>query len=721
MNRRSFLASLATTNTLARAQASTLGLAADAHQREMKHVSNRRRQVENHNIVLTEPDPLSPLTLGNGEFAFTLDFTGLQTFPEFHGTGLPLSTLSNWGWHNFADPNHYKLRDTYHTFDVVGRKIPYPEKFGTNGKETPAGLWLRSNPHRMDLGRIGFIMLGSEMGPRAIRSVQAVSQTLHLFTGVIESKFEFDGQKVEVETVVHPHQDLIAVRVHSPLLSARRLGIEVHFPYTAGEWGNSADWNHPDRHQTELRTGPTGCRFSRTLDAVQYFATCQWSARGEIRQVLKHQFHLFISDSNILEFAIAFSRQMPTDWSLPGFDQTRNAAEQRWTKFWTHGGAVQLSGSGDPRWRELERRIVLSEYLTAVNCSGSLPPQETGLAATSWFGKFHLEMHWWHSAHFALWNRPEMLLPSLEWYNEIFPSAEATAKLQGYKGARWPKMVGPSGRESPSEVGPFLVWQQPHQIYFAELVYRALPHPEVLKQFSKRVFATADFLASYTQWNTSRNCYELGPPIISAQENCVSQKATAKNPTFELAYFYWALKTAQKWRRRIGLKPQPAWTHVADHLAPLPVRNGVYAEIETPVTEETGHPSMLAALGFLPRTRFVSVDVMRQTLHHAFDHWAMASTWGWDYPLMAMTAARLGEPEKAVDALLMETPKNRYLPNGYNFQDQRLPAYLPGNGGLLAAVAMMAAGWDGGPTRHAPGFPNAKSWIVSWEGLNKFP
>ena len=70
-----------------------------------------------------------------------------------------------------------------------------------------------------------------------------------------------------------------------------------------------------------------------------------------------------------------------------------------------------------------------------------------------------------------------------------------------------------------------------------------------------------------------------------------------------------------------------------------------------------------------------------------------------------MTAARLGEPELAIDALMMNTPKNRFHPNGHNYQRPGLTAYLPGNGGLFSAVAMMAAGWDGAPARHAPGFP----------------
>jgi hypothetical protein len=43
--------------------------------------------------------------------------------------------------------------------------------------------------------------------------------------------------------------------------------------------------------------------------------------------------------------------------------------------------------------------------------------------------------------------------------------------------------------------------------------------------------------------------------------------------------------------------------------------------------------------------------------------------------------------------------------------------YFPSNGGLLYAVAMMCAGWDGAPTRHAPGFPDDGSWNVRFEGL----
>ena len=62
----------------------------------------------------------------------------------------------------------------------------------------------------------------------------------------------------------------------------------------------------------------------------------------------------------------------------------------------------------------------------------------------------------------------------------------------------------------------------------------------------------------------------------------------------------------------------------------------------------------------------------------------------------------------------MGTPKNRYLASGHNWQDATLPAYLPGNGGLLAAVAHMAR-------RGGSGFPDDGTWRVAAEGLTDFP
>jgi len=85
-----------------------------------------------------------------------------------------------------------------------------------------------------------------------------------------------------------------------------------------------------------------------------------------------------------------------------------------------------------------------------------------------------------------------------------------------------------------------------------------------------------------------------------------------------------------------------------------------------------------------------------------------------------MTAARLHMPEKAIEALLMPIGTNTYLNNGHNYQDKRLTIYLPGNGGVLSAVAMMCTGTDADNKTNI-GFPQDGNWSVRWEGLRKMP
>ena len=102
------------------------------------------------------------------------------------------------------------------------------------------------------------------------------------------------------------------------------------------------------------------------------------------------------------------------------------------------------------------------------------------------------------------------------------------------------------------------------------------------------------------------------------------------------------------------------------------------------------------------------------------NNWNWPSAWGWDFGMTAMAAARQGEPETAIQALLMDVQKNTYLKNGHNYQTaDRLRLYLPGNGALLTAVAMMCAGWEGCPNVSNPGFPQDGTWNVRWEGLNR--
>ena len=128
------------------------------------------------------------------------------------------------------------------------------------------------------------------------------------------------------------------------------------------------------------------------------------------------------------------------------------------------------------------------------------------------------------------------------------------------------------------------------------------------------------------------------------------------------------------------------------------------------------HIDVIGAGAFLPNA-CVDLNILTNTINKVLEVWDMESTWGWDPPWLAMAAARAGQPQTAVDALLMDIGKNKYSKCGINVGG---PAntYFPGNGGLLYAVAMMAAGWDGAPNDQAPGFPK-DGWSVKYEGLSK--
>ena len=60
---------------------------------------DRKKVVERNNPHVTTMDSLNSLSVGNGGFAMTVDGTGLQSFPKSYSLGVPLGTMSDWGWH----------------------------------------------------------------------------------------------------------------------------------------------------------------------------------------------------------------------------------------------------------------------------------------------------------------------------------------------------------------------------------------------------------------------------------------------------------------------------------------------------------------------------------------------------------------------------------------------------------------------------------------------
>lgn len=716
---------------------------------------NRQAVVTRNNPIVTEANPLAALTVGNGHFATTVDVTGLQSFPFDYEAGVPLTAMSDWGWHSFKNTKGVTPAESEKSFDFGhGHKEIYTVEYKQAGRNKDATEYFRVNPHRLNLGTIGLDIKNKTGKNVSLKELTNIRQEQVLWDGTIESRFTADGNNVEVTTSCMQNKDCLFARIKTHLLKNQQATVNFKFSYPSGKHADDGNnWTKPELHQSRIIASTANSAvIERTIDESKYYVKVEWEGNAKLTEVAQHRFALSTTD-DVLAFCAEYTDKNSSKKGASfAYDQALKASIKYWPRFWNGGAIVDFSECTDPRAKELERRTVLSQYLTAINCANTTPPQETGLTYNSWFGRPHLEMTWWHMVDFSLWNRPKVVENILKWYNDTaYPVAKKIAERQGFKGIRWMKMTDPWAGEAPSNVGSFLTWQQPHYIYMAEEMYRANPSAETVSRYANYVEETAEFMADF-----AKACKPKDGKIKlfgqTAMQESMSKDFSYNHP-FEQVYWTYGLGVAQKWRERQGLERNSEWDNIINDMAPLTEKNGIYqsgrplvafdnesksAEFDPFATSEqtvtkkiseedfalksrSDHPAVLGACGLLPYSPAqYDKETMKRTLDWAMNNWNWGTTWGWDYGMIAMCAARLGETNTALDALMIEKGKNTYLVSGHNFQEpKRLRLYLPGNGALLDAIAMMCAGWDGCQEPNNPGFPKDGRWNVRWEGLQR--
>ena len=701
---------------------------------------NRLDIIASFNPHLTDINPQSPLSVGNGRFCYTADITGMQTLYEEYSAETPLCTMAEWGWHTKKADNEkgfYTLDDVRMTpYNYCGRTVTYP-RVKYEGNEA-AYDWVRQNPHKFNLAKIGLYFHNE---PIKAGSIYCINQTLDITTGILKSSFRLNVNSnnnvrtlnniaadnintnaiidnlVTVYTVCDDNSDTVAFYISSGLLQCG-LSVNIAFPYASCDITGS-DWNNTDGHSNFLNAS----HIHRQIDDTAYYVNfningtgtsqhtannstitsdsnvtinkCNNSAAATIKSNDIHSYNITTTDDE-LNMSVNFNKSIYTPAT---YDTIAGNSRHFWHNYWTTGKFLNSDN------KELMRRVILSQYLLVINDSGYIPPAETGLTCNSWYGKAHLEMHYWHMAWAALWGHPELLERSFDWYISILHEAEKNAARNGYKGARWTKMVSYTGKDCPSKIAPLLIWQQPHIINMLDMVRDCYENDVYIKEKTDKymrrywilVKETAEFMEDYLVYDIDTDTFNIEAPVIPVQERHLPEDT--RNPVFELAYFRFGLKVAAEWADKLGyVTLSEKWNNIADRIAPLPVIDGLYISHEncsdTYINKAIDHPLMLQVYGMLDgygAKNIVDMDVYRATLDKVMEVWDYSTLWGWDFAVIAMAADKLGLKSEALSQLLIESPKNEYVISGNNRQNSRkdLPLYLPGNGSLLIAVAKM--------------------------------
>jgi hypothetical protein len=368
--------------------------------------------------------------------------------------------------------------------------------------------WLIMNPQRINLAQIGFLFDGSETTITE-SDLSDKLQTLDLYSGTVVSQFKVYEETVYVKIHGDPNSDTVAIEVESQLVSNGKLSVFIDYPYPdvnkfddpfVGVLNASASL-----HTTELKQSSQRAQITHEIDDSSYVTSIQWDGEASVSgpQTSSHRYFMEAKRGNSkLEFTVNFSPTPERD--VYDVQSVAASSAKWWELYWEIGGFVDLTATDEADATELQRRILLSQYNLAVNEAGKDSPQESGLVNNGWYGKFHMEMVFWHLGHWARWGKWYMLdrtLPGL--YERFLPTSKQRAQDQGYAGARWGKMSDPTGRSAPGEINSLLIWQQPHPFYFAEMEYKAFPNKQTLEKWDEILTESAEFMASFAWWNAS--------------------------------------------------------------------------------------------------------------------------------------------------------------------------------------------------------------------------
>lgn len=588
----------------------------------------KKSDIIKYNLKFNHIDSKNPVTIGNGDFAITLDQTGTQSLYEIY-KDIPLSTMSNKNWFykdkkdikpSYVDGKAYMLFNLDNDPNYqINRQYPFKYSF--------MQILLYDNDKLID-----------------INNIKDVKQELDLYKGIVTSSFNYKEKINKTTSFIYQDHD------------------EFNFKLQSDNLNLALKFNYPSYTKNGYRLDILPNVLVKE-DRITLLYDDKNSLSFKLKSSSNYQIveNTLIFDDNNVSFSLAL-------------DEIKEG--KLLDEFWKCDNGIIIDNE------ELVKKMVLSKYLLHVNSTGIYPPQESGLTYNCWNSKFHLEMHLIHSLWNIYNNHVGDLVKSFDYYLSIMPSSLKRASLNGYKGLRFPKMTGPDGEDSPSNIGPLLIWQAPHILFMFQEIYYLYNKENIIKKYEPLISGTIDFMISFLTLKDSK--YQMLDPLLEACESIPLDRC--QNPSFELEYWRYTLERQPKIDTVLYGHQRYDYLDITSKIITPKEDDGIYLKTYGVIDKYDlykDHPTEGFLMSFF-KSKIVDKEKMVKTIDYILKNMDLSSYWGWDFPFLGLSLLNCGEIEKSIEVTQLNTINNQYLYNGYNTSPRDdLKAYLPGNGAFL--------------------------------------
>lgn len=588
----------------------------------------KKSDIIKYNLKFNHIDSKNPVTIGNGDFAITLDQTGTQSLYEIY-KDIPLSTMSNKNWFykdkkdikpSYVDGKAYMLFNLDNDPNYqTNRQYPFKYSF--------MQILLYDNDKLID-----------------INNIKDVKQELDLYKGIVTSSFNYKEKINKTTSFIYQDHD------------------EFNFKLQSDNLNLALKFNYPSYTKNGYRLDILPNVLVKE-DRITLLYDDKNSLSFKLKSSSKYQIveNTLIFDDNNVSFSLAL-------------DEIKEG--KLLDEFWKCDNGIIIDNE------ELVKKMVLSKYLLHVNSTGIYPPQESGLTYNCWNSKFHLEMHLIHSLWNIYNNHVGDLVKSFDYYLSIMPSSLKRASLNGYKGLRFPKMTGPDGEDSPSNIGPLLIWQAPHILFMLQEIYYLYNKENIIKKYEPLISGTIDFMISFLTLKDSK--YQMLDPLLEACESIPLDRC--QNPSFELEYWRYTLERQPKIDTVLYGHQRYDYLDITSKIITPKEDDGIFLKTYGVIDKYDlykDHPTEGFLMSFF-KSKIVDKEKMVKTIDYILKNMDLSSYWGWDFPFLGLSLLNCGEIEKSIEVTQLNTINNQYLYNGYNTSPRDdLKAYLPGNGAFL--------------------------------------